>query len=591
MSTSTLLNNRYQIKQTLGRGGFGETFLAVDTHLPSGKQCVIKQLKPIIHEPKIPQWMCDQAKPATFSDRFEQEARILEYLGDENPQIPCLYAYFREQNNFYLVQELIEGNTLTQLIETKGVFSEAEVEQFLLNLLPVVQFIHSQKIIHRDIKPDNIIYRLRDNLPVLIDFGVVKEAVTTLAHHQGASAYSVAIGTPGYMAGEQAAGRPIYSSDLYGLGLTAIYLLTGKNPQSLSTDTRSGEILWRQELPHLHSNLAGVIDRAVRYNPRERFASAEEMLAALQPLTSINSQAATVAVGGKNHLTNPTTTNSPPFTTNTESTIKPTVAVNSSIHNRNHYPENKTNWLINFFPLIGLSLVAIGSFVIGYNILVNREPDLTVENPDSPIDNNSPNENEIDQDIESSFPPETIPPETKPEENLGESNPDSEIETPPSESIPNKKPIPINPSPPPVIKPNPPAKPIRVAVVGTSATELMSQFGQPDQKGKGYWHNTTKWSYLSKFPNTKKVSYIVENSSTQVKEIEVSFSADTSFKTILATFTQLTQGNVNPTIAGALREVTEGKTDLRYFYSGNLKGKIWEKNNTIYLNVWDSNFH
>ena len=577
MNTSTLLNNRYQIKQTLGRGGFGETFLAVDTHLPSGKQCVIKQLKPIIHQPNIPQWMCD---------RFEQEARILEYLGDENPQIPCLYAYFREQNNFYLVQEWIEGNNLKQLIETKGVFSEAEVEQFLLNILPVIQFIHSQKIIHRDIKPDNIIYRLRDNLPVLIDFGIVKEAVTTFANHQGTSAYSIAIGTPGYMAGEQAAGRPIYSSDLYGLGLTAIYLLTGKNPQSLSTDTRSGEILWRQELPHLHSNLAGVIDRAVRYNPRERFASAEEMLSALQPLTSMNSQAATVAVGGQNPLTNPTTTNSQPFTTNTESTIKPTVAVNSSIHNRNHFPENKTNWLITFFPLIALSLVAIGSFFIGYNILVNREPDLTVENPDSPIDNNLPHDKEIDreEDIESSLPEETIPPETQPK-------PDSDKEIPPSESIPETKPIPINPSPPSEIKPNPSPKPIRVAVVGTSATELMSQFGQPDQKGKGYWHNTTKWSYLSKFPNTKKVSYIVENSSTQVKEIQVSFSADTSFETILATFTQLAQGNVNPSIAEVLRAVTEGKTDLRSFNSGNLKGMIQEKNNTIYLKVWDNNFH
>ncbi len=100
MNTSTLLNNRYQIQKTIGKGGFSETFLAVDTHLPSGKQCVIKQLKPIIQEPTLPQWMCD---------RFDQEARILEDLGENHQQIPRLYAYFQEDKNFYLVQEWIEG--------------------------------------------------------------------------------------------------------------------------------------------------------------------------------------------------------------------------------------------------------------------------------------------------------------------------------------------------------------------------------------------------------------------------------------------------------------------------------------------------
>lgn len=610
MNTSNLLNNRYQIKQTLGRGGFGETFLAVDTHLPSGKQCVIKQLKPIINDPTLPQWM---------NDRFEKEARILEYLGEENGQIPRLYAYFQENNNFYLVQEWIEGSTLTQLVENKGVFNESEVEKFLVDLLPVLDFIHRQKIIHRDIKPDNIIYRWRDNLPVLIDFGVVKEAVTTYVHNNGNSAYSMAIGTPGYMAGEQAAGRPIYSSDLYGLGLTAIYLLTGKPPQSLQTDSRSGEILWRQELPNLHSNLAGVIDRTVRYHPNERFASATEMLTALKSV-SVNSQQATIAVGGRyNHSSYSTSNHSTSNTyQNTHQVITPnnsvnllppvtnqgTVVVDTSPVNSRQTRENKTNWLLIFLPLIGLSLVAIASFFISYNILADRGQNQnqdTVNNFPPIIDDNLPNDNQNNQnqaeksETDNNQPEnseENIFPDNNPNDNQGEFNPDLGNETNQPETTPEIQPLPPSqPSPPSVVKPNPPVNPTPVAMIGTSATNLMSQFGQPDRKEQGYWNNTTQWVYFNKFPNTKRVNYIIDDSSTTLKEVQISFTPDNSFDNILATLNQLTQGNIDSNIGEALKSVIEKQTDLRSFSIGNVKGMIQRKDDSIQLQIWEQNFH
>ncbi|MEC4868626.1 MAG: serine/threonine-protein kinase, partial [Jaaginema sp. PMC 1078.18] len=280
-----LLNNRYNIIKTLGKGGFGQTFLAVDTHLPSQRSCVIKQLKPLAAKPSQKQWL---------EDRFQQEAAILEKLGENNDQIPQLYAYFSENGEFYLVQEYIEGLTLTQKVQQQGPLAVTEVEQLLISLLRVLEYVHQQQKIHRDIKPDNVILRSRDNKPVLIDFGAVKEAVNTAM--QSGDNPSVAIGTPGFMASEQAAGRPMYSSDLYSLGLTAIFLLSGKLPQQLTTDAQSGEIMWREAVPNLPANLDTAIDRAIRYHPRDRYTSASEMLQALSSQGSPDSVAATLVV-------------------------------------------------------------------------------------------------------------------------------------------------------------------------------------------------------------------------------------------------------------------------------------------------------
>ena len=346
--TALLLNNRYQILQTLGRGGFGETFLAVDTHMPSARKCVIKQLQPAIEAAPTPVWL---------QERFQREAAILEELGQNNPQIPQLYAYFSEAENFFLVQEWIEGITLSQKHQQQGDLSEAEVGKILRELLPVLDYIHSRNIIHRDIKPDNIILRSSDGKPVLIDFGIVKEAIATAVNVSAKTPYSAALGTPGYMASEQAAGRPVYSSDLYSLGLTAIFLLTGKTPQYLASDPHTGEILWRKDAPHLHSNLAAVIDRAVRFHPRDRFTSAKEMLAALQtppePLTGVT---LAVAPGAMLQQKRPKVASSANMTT--------TARDPEETDTRNPW----LNWLLLALLFIG---TIAGGLAFGY-MLINR---------------------------------------------------------------------------------------------------------------------------------------------------------------------------------------------------------------------------
>ncbi len=271
-----LLNNRYQIIRTLGSGGFGNTFLAEDTQMPSQRRCVIKQLKPIENNLQIYQLV---------QERFAREAAILEELGGLSDRIPNLYAYFCLSDKFYLVQEWVEGDTLTAAFQQQGLVNESGVVEILSNILPVLQFVHGKRIVHRDIKPDNIILRHSDGKPVLIDFGAVRETMATVVNSQGSPTRSIIIGTPGYMPSEQAAGRAVYSSDLYSLGLTIIYLLTGKSPQQLETDSQTGEIIWESEVTNISPSLTRIINKAIAYHPRERFKGALEMLEALQTTT------------------------------------------------------------------------------------------------------------------------------------------------------------------------------------------------------------------------------------------------------------------------------------------------------------------
>jgi serine/threonine-protein kinase len=272
-----LLGNRYKIIQTLGSGGFGETFLAEDTQIPSHRRCVIKQLKPIEDNPEVYQLV---------QQRFKREAAILEELGDGSDQIPRLYAYFSIEGQFYLVQEYIEGQTLNTELQKQKLMGESRVNEILTSMLTVLEYVHDQGIVHRDIKPENILIRYSDGKPILIDFGAVKETIGTVMTTSGNSDRSIVIGTPGFMPSEQSVGRPMFASDIYSLGLTGIYLLTGKTPQELPTDPATGMFLWREYAPNITSSFANVLDKATQFQACQRFHSAREMLQALYKVVS-----------------------------------------------------------------------------------------------------------------------------------------------------------------------------------------------------------------------------------------------------------------------------------------------------------------
>lgn len=263
------LQGRYQIIKILGQGGFSETYLAEDLHLPGNPNCVIKKLKPASSRPEILQ---------IARRLFDTEANILHQLG-EHDQIPRLFAHFEENQEFYLVQEFIDGEDLSQEIIPGKLMSESYVIELLRDVLNVLEFVHQHNVIHRDIKPSNLIRRKPDGKLVLIDFGAAKE-ITNLAAN---TEMTIAIGTQGYFAPEQMAGKPRMNSDIYGLGMIGIQALTGFYPYNLPEDAATGEINWRTQA-QVSPKLARILDKMVRSNFRERYESATEVL---QDLTSL----------------------------------------------------------------------------------------------------------------------------------------------------------------------------------------------------------------------------------------------------------------------------------------------------------------
>ncbi len=276
-----LLRERYRAVKPLGRGGFGRTFLALDEDKPSKPRCAIKQFFP------LSQGTSSAEKAAEL---FNREAARLDELG-KHPQIPELLAHFQQERYQYLVQEFIEGQNLEQELARNGAFSESQIRSLLNDLLPVLQFVHSRSVIHRDIKPPNIIRRRSSTTPisysyptltgelVLVDFGAAK--VVESAFQTG-----TVIGSPEFVAPEQIRGQAVFASDLYSLGVTCIYLLTQVSPFDLF-DINQDIWVWRDFLKvPVDPELSRILDKMLAPSLSRRYKSVAEVIQDLQPQQS-----------------------------------------------------------------------------------------------------------------------------------------------------------------------------------------------------------------------------------------------------------------------------------------------------------------
>ncbi len=282
----TLLQQRYRVAKVLGQGGFGRTYLAQDTGC-FDETCVLKEFSPN-----------DRGRDALKKSKelFHREAQVLYQIN--HPQIPKFRANFEEQRRLFLVQEYAEGKTvaktLSDRLKKKTTFTEAEAVDFIKNMLPVLSHIHGMGIIHRDISPDNIIFRDRDKLPVLIDFGVVKAGVTQLEVstqiHQGTT-----VGKAGYAPGEQLqTGEAYANSDLYALAVTVVVMMTGRKPESL-IDKSTMTWRWHQWVPTLTPWFAKILNKMLSRVPNSRYQSANDVAQALRSVSDFVGVPATSA--------------------------------------------------------------------------------------------------------------------------------------------------------------------------------------------------------------------------------------------------------------------------------------------------------
>ena len=276
LAAGDVLADKYRVDSKLGEGGFGATFLVTDITKNIQNTYVAKAQK----------LTGDPAEDEALIERFEREAAALQQVGVGHGQVPTLFDYFDHQGNFFLIQEQVKGKTLMnafrEMAETGHVFSIPYAFKLTDELLNVVQHLHDQGLIHRDIKPDNIILREGDGKPVLIDFGLIKQADEENPLQTGTRA-----GTPGFMPIEQQMGKALYQSDLYALGMVFLLLTTGTSPhQLILNDQVEFDLAWTQD--YLGSALRQWLEMAIAPLPQKRFASAAEMR---QALLSIRDQA------------------------------------------------------------------------------------------------------------------------------------------------------------------------------------------------------------------------------------------------------------------------------------------------------------
>jgi serine/threonine protein kinase len=275
-AVGTVLRDRYVIQSILGQGGMGRTYKAIDKER-FDEPCVIKEFMPPNDSPTV---------VAKARELFQREASTLYQIS--HPQVPQFRAAFEMSGRLFLVQDYVEGKNFRDLLQEHGAFDEGTILQLLLEVLPILSYLHSRGIIHRDISPENLMLRAKDNLPVLIDFGVVQAAQMGLPP-------STIAGKPGYAPPEQLQSGSAYaSSDLYALAVTAVVLLTDREPSELF-DHRSLTWEWH-EYAQVSDSLRQILDKMLAYKPAHRYSSADEVLEAIQLLEASRSQVRTYAV-------------------------------------------------------------------------------------------------------------------------------------------------------------------------------------------------------------------------------------------------------------------------------------------------------
>ena len=274
VSLQRALAGRYSLERELGRGGMGIVFLARDVALD--RPVAIKLLPPAM------------AAQPTLRQRFLREAQLAAKLS--HPNIIPIFAVEEVGDCVFFVMALVEGETLGRRLQSRGPLSPAEGTRLIQEVAWALAYAHLRGIVHRDVKPDNILLEQATGRALVSDFGIAR-----LADTAGGTAVGEVLGTAQYMSPEQSCGEPVDGrSDLYSLGVVAFYALSGKLPFDAPDTaallamhiTRPAPQL-ASVTPGLPGKLAQAVDRCLAKDPAERFQTGEALAEAVAASTAV----------------------------------------------------------------------------------------------------------------------------------------------------------------------------------------------------------------------------------------------------------------------------------------------------------------
>jgi serine/threonine protein kinase len=274
------LNNKYNIKKVLGQGGFGITYLAEDTLLDIDvciKELFISGNSTRGANMTVLTQNMKEFSFADFKDRFLQEAKQLARFG--HPNIVRVMEFFEANNTAYVVMEYIAGKNLKDYIAENGVMTEQQALPMIHQLFDAVEEVHNAGMLHRDLKPDNILLTAKNRV-VLIDFGSAREFT------EGKTITQTAMLTPGFAPIEQYSNRAKRGTftDIYALGATMYYMLTGHKPIAATDRYREQLPAPHQVNPQISTQLSSAVMMAMEMKEEDRFQSVGDFRVALQQM-------------------------------------------------------------------------------------------------------------------------------------------------------------------------------------------------------------------------------------------------------------------------------------------------------------------
>ncbi|MEG4517459.1 MULTISPECIES: serine/threonine-protein kinase [unclassified Microcoleus] len=581
----TLQGGKYTLEQELGRGGFGITFRANHRYL--GQPVVIKTLNESLRQ---------QPNFAEFDRKFQDEARRL--ASCVHPNIVRVSDFFVEDGQPYMVMDYIAGQNLADVVGSNHPLPENLAILYITQIGAALKVVHQKGLLHRDVKPQNILLRQGTQEVVLIDFGIAREFTP------GATQSHTNMVSDGYAPPEQyfAQGKYTPATDVYGMAATLYTLLTAQVPVAAILRTSQPMPSPRDLRPELSAAVSSAVMRGMTVESQNRPASVDEWLSLLQgqpPGAASPSTGPTVAVIPGHGPQSPAGSRTAP------------AVVSSGDSNR------KVWWILGF---VAIALIVAGLVGIA-RVFLNRpssEPapvaqDDRTSAPADPDARSSPAPIPAPTPTPAPTPRETPAPAAETPAPAAETpTPAAETPTPAAETpAPTPAPTPeaVEPTPteklvdkelPPDRSPAPSEQPgtsyqktptIPGYAVGTPESQILSELGEPtDSQARGYWPNTRTALYEI-LPNRITLGYIYDRDSGQLVQTEGSFAQSVDDLVVRTA--------LNGMVGGASREILQGLGDVQQrrsnrftFRKGSLEGMI-ERNerDRIYIGVWDDNLH